>query len=337
VEWWDAVVDGVGDSTADVILTSVACVNKLFAAADPSSSGSSSNARAGPGLGGGAVAGPGEGAGLAKAAGRAAQRLCVGLGPLLDTWRMLPSHAQVRGVGWGWGWGCLAMLPSHAHVRGWEGVGEGVWRGVGGRGRGGGTTFNAINTTATPALAVSNCNRLLPLLLLLLLPPPPTVQVPAIQLQGHLSRHLLAHAESSSDEGFAGSGARLPESTTGSYAAALPAIINYLTNALNSLNAAVKLEAGKVGGGCGRVCRAVGSEPTGTVFLVVFTPPPFSRCCWALPPPPSHTHSSHSSTLLLHALPASSTPRPRNCRCLVPFQPALTPASCPCGSSLSHS
>jgi hypothetical protein len=29
------------------------------------------------------------------AAQRAAMRLAAGIGPLMDTWRMLPSHAQV--------------------------------------------------------------------------------------------------------------------------------------------------------------------------------------------------------------------------------------------------
>jgi hypothetical protein len=55
---------------SDVILASVASVNKLFAAA-------------------------GSAASLDQAASRISQQLCVGLGPLLDTWRMMPGHAQV--------------------------------------------------------------------------------------------------------------------------------------------------------------------------------------------------------------------------------------------------
>ena len=70
IEWWEAACDGLGDSMSDVILASVASVNKLFAAV-------------------------GSAASLDLAASRISQQLCVGLGPLLDTWRMMPGHAQV--------------------------------------------------------------------------------------------------------------------------------------------------------------------------------------------------------------------------------------------------
>lgn len=73
-EWWDAVTDGLADSMADVILASLAATNKLFDAAASASHG--------------AVA-------MRTSARRTALRVCLVMGPLVDTWRMLPSHAQV--------------------------------------------------------------------------------------------------------------------------------------------------------------------------------------------------------------------------------------------------
>ncbi|WIA16763.1 hypothetical protein OEZ85_013414 [Tetradesmus obliquus] len=83
-------------------------------------------------------------------------------------------------------------------------------------------------------------------------------QVPVIQLLGHLWGHLLAadaaaaaHAAATAAGGLlsnsgGGAAADLPESSSGSIAAALPGILAYLTNSLNSLNPAVKLEAARV-------------------------------------------------------------------------------------------
>lgn len=73
-EWWDAVTDGLADSIADVLLASLAATNKLFAAA--AESGRSATA-------------------LRTSARRTALRVSLVMGPLVDTWRMLPSHAQV--------------------------------------------------------------------------------------------------------------------------------------------------------------------------------------------------------------------------------------------------
>lgn len=73
-EWWDAVTDGLADSMADVILAALAATNKLF-----ESAGSTTHA---------ALA-------MRTNARRTALRVCLVLGPMIDTWRMLPSHAQV--------------------------------------------------------------------------------------------------------------------------------------------------------------------------------------------------------------------------------------------------
>ncbi|KAI8464574.1 MAG: hypothetical protein J3K34DRAFT_114028 [Monoraphidium minutum] len=73
-EWWDAVTDGLADSTADVILSALAATNKLFEAA-----GSATKA---------VLA-------MRISARRTALRVCLVMGPMIDTWRMLPSHAQV--------------------------------------------------------------------------------------------------------------------------------------------------------------------------------------------------------------------------------------------------
>ena len=73
--------------------------------------------------------------------------------------------------------------------------------------------------------------------------------MPVLQLLGHLCRHLLASetaAAQGSGEGAAANKVQLPESTSGSFSAALPAIISYMANGLNSLNPAVRLESGKV-------------------------------------------------------------------------------------------
>jgi hypothetical protein len=73
-EWWDAVTDGLADSMADVILASLAATNKLFVAAGEATRGATA---------------------MRASARRAALRVCLVMGPLVDTWRMLPSHAQV--------------------------------------------------------------------------------------------------------------------------------------------------------------------------------------------------------------------------------------------------
>lgn len=80
-DWWDAVVDSVGDSLPDVVVAGLAATNALYEeAAAASSSGSSGGSRAA----------------VVAAAQRATLRLAAGIGPLMDTWRMLPSNAQVR-------------------------------------------------------------------------------------------------------------------------------------------------------------------------------------------------------------------------------------------------
>ena len=73
-EWWDAVTDGLADSMSDVILAALAATNKLF-----ESAGTVSHA---------ALA-------MRTNARRTALRVCLVMGPMIDTWRMLPSHAQV--------------------------------------------------------------------------------------------------------------------------------------------------------------------------------------------------------------------------------------------------
>lgn len=73
-EWWDAVTDGLADSISDVLLASLAATNKLFTAA--AESGKSAIA-------------------MRTSARRTALRVSLVMGPLVDTWRMLPSHAQV--------------------------------------------------------------------------------------------------------------------------------------------------------------------------------------------------------------------------------------------------
>ena len=73
-EWWEAVTDGLADSTADVILAALAATNKLFEAAETAKHGVTA---------------------MRNSARRAALRVCLAMGPLIDTWRMLPSHAQV--------------------------------------------------------------------------------------------------------------------------------------------------------------------------------------------------------------------------------------------------
>jgi hypothetical protein len=98
------------------------------------------------------------------------------------------------------------------------------------------------------------------LLLLLLL-----LQVPVIQLLGHLWGQLLAaaaaHAAAAASGGrisnSGGAAADLPESSSSSIAAALPGILAYLSNSLSSLNPAVKLEAARV---LLRVSKASGSS-----------------------------------------------------------------------------
>jgi hypothetical protein len=96
------------------------------------------------------------------------------------------------------------------------------------------------------------------------------LQVPVIQLLGHLWGHLLAAdaaASASAAAAAASAGGRIsgsgggsaydmPESSSGSIAAALPGILAYLSNALSSLNPAVKLEAARV---LLRVSKASGS------------------------------------------------------------------------------
>jgi hypothetical protein len=96
------------------------------------------------------------------------------------------------------------------------------------------------------------------------------LQVPVIQLLGHLWGHLLAAdaAASASAAAAATAGGRIsgsgggsaydvPESSSGSIAAALPGVLAYLSNALSSLNPAVKLEAARV---LLRVSKASGSS-----------------------------------------------------------------------------
>jgi hypothetical protein len=76
------------------------------------------------------------------------------------------------------------------------------------------------------------------------------MQIPVLQLLGHLCRHLLASETAAAQGSMEGSAANqqqlLPESTSGSFSAALPAIISYMANGLNSLNPAVRLESAKV-------------------------------------------------------------------------------------------
>jgi hypothetical protein len=72
-DWWDCVIDALGDNSPDVLCAGLAAVNRLFDT----------------------VTATGASGGAAAAAGRAALRLSSGVGPLLDTWRLLPAHAQV--------------------------------------------------------------------------------------------------------------------------------------------------------------------------------------------------------------------------------------------------
>lgn len=74
-EWWEAVTDGLADDKADVILAALAATNKLFEAAERATHGATA---------------------MQQSTQRAALRMCLAMGPLIDTWRMLPSHAQVR-------------------------------------------------------------------------------------------------------------------------------------------------------------------------------------------------------------------------------------------------
>ena len=73
-EWWGAVTDGLADPAADVILAALAATNKLFEAAAEAARGATA---------------------LRASAARAALHVSLVMGPLIDTWRMLPSHAQV--------------------------------------------------------------------------------------------------------------------------------------------------------------------------------------------------------------------------------------------------
>jgi hypothetical protein len=65
----------------DVLVAGLAATNALFEAAAAGSS---------------AAGAAGSSTGCVVAAQRAALRLAVGIGPLMDTWRMLHTHAQVR-------------------------------------------------------------------------------------------------------------------------------------------------------------------------------------------------------------------------------------------------
>lgn len=88
-EWWEAVTDGLADDKADVILAALAATNKLFQAAETATHGATA---------------------MRNSTQRAALRMCLAMGPLIDTWRMLPSHAQVCGARQ---WGCAAVrLPA---------------------------------------------------------------------------------------------------------------------------------------------------------------------------------------------------------------------------------
>ncbi|GBF90113.1 hypothetical protein Rsub_02821 [Raphidocelis subcapitata] len=73
-DWWDAVTDGLADPMADVILAALAATNKLFEAAATAAHGATA---------------------MRTSARRTALRVCLVTGPLVDTWRMLPSHSQV--------------------------------------------------------------------------------------------------------------------------------------------------------------------------------------------------------------------------------------------------
>jgi hypothetical protein len=73
----------------DVLLAGLAATNALFEAAAAGSS---------------AAGAAGSSTGCVLAAQRAALRLGAGIGPLMDTWRMLHTHAQVRGDDCGSGW-----------------------------------------------------------------------------------------------------------------------------------------------------------------------------------------------------------------------------------------
>lgn len=70
-------VDSVGDSLPDVVVAGLAATNALYEAAAAAGSSGGSNAA------------------VVAAAHRATLRLATGIGPLMDTWRMLPSNAQV--------------------------------------------------------------------------------------------------------------------------------------------------------------------------------------------------------------------------------------------------
>jgi len=73
------VVDSVGDSLPDVVVAGLAATNALYEAAAAAAAGSSG----------------GSNTAVVAAAHRATLRLATGIGPLMDTWRMLPSNAQV--------------------------------------------------------------------------------------------------------------------------------------------------------------------------------------------------------------------------------------------------
>jgi len=68
------VTDGLADAMSDVILASLAATNKLFESAAAATHGATA---------------------MRNSARRTALRVCLVMGPLVDTWRMLPSHAQV--------------------------------------------------------------------------------------------------------------------------------------------------------------------------------------------------------------------------------------------------
>lgn len=100
-------VDSVGDSIPDVVVAGLAATNALYDAAAAAAAGAGGGGSNGGGNGGsgyyGAAVGSGSSSGSSAAcvgaAQRATLRLAAGVGPLMDTWRMLPSNAQVgRGV-----------------------------------------------------------------------------------------------------------------------------------------------------------------------------------------------------------------------------------------------
>jgi hypothetical protein len=214
-EWWDAVTDGLADSTADVILAALAATNKLFDAAGAATRG--------------ALA-------MRASARRTALRVCLVMGPLMDTWRMLSSHAQVcsrRG-------GAFSLVQIPVCMQG--AVGRSFCRVD--RGAEDQRSQRAITKEDAPPS-----------------PPPRAVdQVSVVSLLGHVAAAVTqpdSHGQPGPGSGGGGDDAA---GLGGSLGAALAGAVAYLAGALQSLNPAVKLEAGRV---LLRMSRAGASQERG--------------------------------------------------------------------------